>query len=144
MIRSIQLLSSVRLASFIALFSTLYRLTLPRLRELLPSLAPPPPSSIFTSTSNRTNKSFQTRLLTTATSLRRKLLLSEALPAFLAGVLASPSMLLEARGQRRVAIAVYALVRALYGVINVAEERGWFSRAMSEGRWWWGGHLVFA
>ncbi|ORY89796.1 hypothetical protein BCR35DRAFT_300285 [Leucosporidium creatinivorum] len=129
-LRSLSSLSALRLASAVSLYSTLYRLLLPSLSSFLPTLSPPAsPSSSFP---------------LSLTSLKRRTLNSNAVPPFLAGVAASPALLLEGRGQRRVTIALYAFTRAVHGLVGVAGTKGWISKAMREGRWWWGGHLIFA
>lgn len=125
-LRSLSTLSSLRLASAISLYSTLYRLLLPSLTSFLPTLSPPASPSL------------------SLTNLTRRTLTSKALPPFFVGVAASPAMLLEGRGQRRVTIALYALTRAVHGLVGVAGSKRWISKGMREGRWWWGGHLVFA
>ncbi|KAM0789497.1 hypothetical protein ACM66B_000316 [Microbotryomycetes sp. NB124-2] len=102
--------SAFRLGSFVASFSALYRILLPRLEQTLSRSA-------------------------------NKLLRRPALPPFLAAVLASPTMLLESRGQRRVTLALYALTRALHVVVGAAEHKG---LTPTEPRWFWGGHVIFA
>ncbi|SCV70116.1 BQ2448_1510 [Microbotryum intermedium] len=131
-LRSLRVSSSLRLASFVAGFSAVYRLVLSRLRPILPDYA----------SDSEIDKGRQQ--LISLRRIRNKLLLSNALPPFLAALIASPVMLLEPRGQRRVTISVYALTRALHGLIVGAGKKRWLSQAMIEGRWWWGGHLVFA
>lgn len=74
---------------------------------------------------------------------------SSKLPPFLAAVAASPAMLLEPRGQRRVTFALYALTRGAHGLLSAAEHKIWPEDAKREHRlkqrqWWWGGHLLFA
>ncbi|KAK4054664.1 hypothetical protein OIO90_003476 [Microbotryomycetes sp. JL221] len=109
-LRSAVSASALRLASFVASYSAVYRLSLPRLEQALPRLSP-------------------------------KALSSPRLPPFVAAMLASPTMLLESRGQRRVTLALYALTRGLHVVVNVAQNKG---LAPKEQKWWFGGHLIFA
>ncbi|KAK4054215.1 hypothetical protein OIV83_001241 [Microbotryomycetes sp. JL201] len=109
-LRAILSTSAMRLASFVASFSAIYRLLLPRLEQAL----------------SRTSN---------------KLLRLPALPPFAAALFASPTMLLETRGQRRVTLTLYALTRALHAIVGVSEHKG---LTPPEPKWWWGGHLVFA
>lgn len=129
LLRSLGSISALRLASAVSLYSTIYRLLLPRLSALLPSLSP---------------SRVTTKRAVSLSGAQRKFFESPALPPFLAAVAASPAMLLEGRGQRRVTIALYALTRALHGMLGVAGSKGLLTRGMKEGRWWWGGHIVFA
>ncbi|SGZ26899.1 BQ5605_C025g09991 [Microbotryum silenes-dioicae] len=131
-LRSLRVSSSLRLASFVAGFSACYRLVLSRLRSTLPDYA----------SDSKTDRSRQQ--LSSLKRIKNKLLLSDGLPPFLAALIASPIMLLEPRGQRRVTISVYSLTRALHGMIVGAGNKRWLPQAMIEGRWWWGGHIVFA
>jgi hypothetical protein len=73
-----------------------------------------------------------------------RLLRSPSLPPFLAAMLASPSILIEPAGSRRLTIVFYALTRGLQGGWDGLVLNGHVPRAMREGRWWWGGHLLFA
>lgn len=113
-------MSSLRLAAFVSTYSAIYRLLLPRLTNLLPTLLPG------------------------STWLK-----SHKLPPFLSAVAASPAMLLEPRGPRRVTLALYALTRAAHAGIGAAEHKIWpedttRERKLRQRQWWWGGHLIFA
>lgn len=131
MLKLLSSLSALRLASAVSLYSTLYRLLLARLSAFLPSLHSAPPS-----TSSTIASSLQTT--------KRRVVHARALPPFLAAVAAAPAMLLEGKGQRRITIALYALTRAMHGLVGAAGTKGWLTNGMKEGTWWWGGHLVFA
>lgn len=65
------------------------------------------------------------------------------LAPFLAGVAASPAMLLDS-GDRRVGIAVYVATKALQSSYEALAMGGVIPKVLNEGRWFWGGHLIFA
>lgn len=100
------------------------------------------------------------RALAPAFSLRP----SPALPAFLAGALASVALVVEPAGRWRGTVVVYLVARALVAgwravgrldgmggqtgdrtVVAGGEETRWkkVGKVMREGRWWCGPHLVF-
>lgn len=103
-------ITALRLASFIASFSFVYRVSLLRLKSTLSFYWP-----------NR-----------------------HWLAPGAAALVAAPTMLLETRGPRRAAIGVYAVTRAVQAGYDTLVLKEKVPEAMSEGRWWWGGHLLFA
>lgn len=134
-LRDLRSLSAFRLAAFVAAYSSVYRILLHQLRTRIPAV-----SSASDATPPARSSSYRP-------SLRRlgaRLGASPYLPPFLAGVLAAPTILIEGSGQRRVTIALYVLTRAVQGAWDGVAKTGVVPSAMREGRWWWGGHLLFA
>ncbi|KAL1921708.1 uncharacterized protein VTP21DRAFT_10350 [Calcarisporiella thermophila] len=75
-------------------------------------------------------------LLRALITLRSK---NALLPPFIAGTLASSSILLDSSSKRRVNIALYTLTRGLEAVYKAARQRG----ALPEMPWWWGSWILF-
>ncbi|KAK4697199.1 hypothetical protein P7C70_g8248, partial [Phenoliferia sp. Uapishka_3] len=128
-LRDLRSLSSFRLAAFISAYSVTYRALLRTFNRAQLYLADSTPSSIPSNA---------------LSSTARRMQASPRLAPFLAGVIASPTMLLEGRGQRRVTLALYTLTKAIQGGWEGIARKGALPRALREGRWWWGGHLIFA
>ncbi|KAL8280843.1 hypothetical protein RQP46_006847 [Phenoliferia psychrophenolica] len=132
-LRDLRSLSAFRLAAFVASYSATYRILFHQLRTRLPSAQ-----------SSNVPPSTRTSYRPSLSKLARRLRTSPYLPPFLAAVLAAPTMLIESSGQRRVTMALYVLTRAIQGAWDAAARKGVVPRAMREGRWWFGGHLLFA
>lgn len=133
--------SSLRIAGFIASFSTIYRVLLSQLRLRLPSSIPPSTESRPANPRSKSSLILQQR-----PRLRRILRKIAASPYFaplVAGTVASSSMLIESSGERRVSIAIYALSRAVQSLYLAACNKGVMPAPLREGRWWFGGHLLF-
>lgn len=131
-LRDIPSLSALRLAAFISSYSAIYRLSLSHLRRITSFVPFSPPSSPSTLS--------RPRIRATLVEVLR----SQGLAPFVAALVAAPTMLIERGGKRRTSIAVYVLTRALQTQWGALVAKGVVPRALREGRWWWGGHLIFA
>lgn len=134
--------SSLRIAGFIASFSTIYRVLRSQLRLRLP--IPVSPSITIRPANARSKSSLILQQRTRMTRILRKVASSPYFAPFVAGTVASSSMLIESPGERRVTIAIYALSRAVQSLYLAACNTGVMPAPLREGRWWFGGHLLFA
>ncbi|KAM0748928.1 hypothetical protein T439DRAFT_382026 [Meredithblackwellia eburnea MCA 4105] len=135
-------ISALRLSLFVSLFSASYRLLLHRLRQSQSKLQLQSP--LFSSSASPSDSQWKTIYRPSMRRMLRRVLLSPYLPPFLAGVIASPTMLIEQPGQRRITMALYAFTRAIQGGFDAGARKGVIPKALAEGRWWFGGHLLFA
>jgi hypothetical protein len=133
--------SSAGFAAFVALYSLVYRLAQTALRSSLPAFAD--------SFRDKRHDIIDYRPLPglgrphlRATLLR--LLRSASLPAFLAGLIASPTLLLDGSPERRTTVALMAVSRAVQGSWVTASETGWVPKRLRRNSWYWGPHILFA
>ncbi|GAA97354.1 uncharacterized protein L969DRAFT_49223 [Mixia osmundae IAM 14324] len=135
--------SAMRLALFVASYSAVYRLSLRYLLVALPKLvARRYPRMRGASVSRDSERRTTKRSLYSRGMLR--LLSSPYLPPALAGLLAGPTILLDASGQRRITVVLYALTRSIQAAYDGMIQSEWLPATLRERRLLWGGHILFA